>query len=212
MANELEKNINFEEISSNPELVKQLKQVHALLKLNGSSNGNLNNEKNNKNVNNRVSNFSLNDTLKLLDDSDSSLVTNKRKFDSIKSNADIREVFTLVNGLSKNNSISSTKHDAELTFPPIVNKARIVNAFNRHAKVYKLPPNLSDKLNTLIVPLSRMASHFDDQNDEDEKNETRNIDFNKSSQVVPVSYQKKTNNLNENSKVKINYVKNLYYL
>ena len=192
--------INFEDVSSNPELIKQLKQVYALLKQNGGQNTN---QDRTKITANKANN---NETLNLLNEIDSG----KKKFDSIRSNADIREVFTIVNGLSKHNSIGSSERDAQLTFPPIANRGKAaLNSLSQSSKAYKLPAILSDhidKINTKIVPLSKLVSYFENQTNEEmlEANEAAHA----TKPPLPAfqfdSFKKKPNHADE--KPKYNFV------
>lgn len=104
-----------------------------------------------------------------------------KKSDSIRSNADIREVFSIVNGQShssKANSVNS--QNMELTFPPIAQRAKVLNSFNYISLLYKkkaikLPDKLSDKINTMIVPIEtekfandRSAGELDSRENEDD--------------------------------------------
>lgn len=216
MADELEKNIDFADISSNPELIMQLQQVYNIVKQNGSA---ISPKSSPKTSIQKLSNQSSTEANKKEDDKADTVESNGskktsgkklekvassekseritsnsidndndaeiephvptdtdmnsftilrdpkagnkqlKKSDSIRSNADIREVFSIVNGQShssKANSINS--QNMELTFPPIAQRAKILNSFNYISLLYKkkaikLPDKLSDKINTMIVPI-----------------------------------------------------------
>ena len=198
--------INFEDVSSNPELIKQLKQVYALLKQNSVKNTN---QDRTETTDTKIDKASNNETLNILNEVD----LGKKKFDSIRSNADIREVFTIVNGLSKHNSIGSSNRDAEMTFPPIANRGKAaLNSLTQSSKAYKLPAILSDhidKINTKIVPLSKLVSYFENQTNEELKSEEdANEAINTTKPPLPTfqfdSFKKKTNHMDE--KPKYNFV------
>lgn len=145
--------------------------------------------------NNSIASFN-NNSFTILND-------NKKRFDSIRSNADIREVFSIVNGLqSKNNSISSqkTNNNLEMTFPPIAQRAKVLNSFNYNLKRMKLPETLSDKINTLIVPINCDAQKFSGSGEDDDDVVTiTNSDSNKDTDSYQPDFSKK-------HRVKRNYV------
>lgn len=105
-----------------------------------------------------------------------------KRNDSLRSNADIREVFSIVNTMSKTNSINS--QNCELTFPPIANRVKMANSFNHISLLYnksrlipKLPDKLSDKINTLIVPIDNEAQKFSNSGDEEDKEDDDDDDI-----------------------------------
>ncbi len=153
MARELSENVNFDEISSNPELVKRLKELYKLVKTNGKRSDLK--DANEMNVKNKFS--LIQDSANSLQQSDKAEPVNYRprkmsvSFGSIKSNADIREVYTIVNNSPLNSEEAKHKRP---------NSIFDSSSKSGQAKVYKLPENLSNKINGLInVTLEGSGSH-----------------------------------------------------
>ena len=146
-----------------------------------------------------------------------------KRSNSIRSNADIREVFSIVNGLSRhssmNNTSASNRIDLEMTFPPLNhNRAKVILT---NKNIYQIPDTLTDKINTLITTFqssSKENIQYDNNNnrnnngdnDEDDDEEERkntltgNNDQEKSSQHD----SKRTNTFDR--KFKFNYVNFTY--
>ena len=202
MARELSENVNFDEITSNPELVKRLKSLYKLVKTNGTANENENdNDKVLKNKKPPLPEFSKNSISKKTDNcenNNANLLKPRRSsvtFASIKSNADIREVYSMINSMgSKNenennleNTVKSNKNNSLYSTKTLTNK------------IYKLPDNLSDKINDLMVPLQISEEN---KNDEEDSNELTI----KPGAEVTESFEEPDFNLEQVSKLKINYV------
>jgi hypothetical protein len=206
IARELSENVNFEEISSNPELVKRLKELYSLVKKNGSSSS-----ENKIKVDDELKSKkgeSNHDSLKLNQPRKSSPNTG-----SLKTNqADIREVFSIVNSMNSkqtkgDNSANLDEKDdlAELTIPRMTKSRRnsrvsqdnqiIYNGFSGVSKnatlntnKFKLPFTLSDKINTLMenklnIQKSKNSTLQDQNHTSDEGtnrkiNESSNLKFN----------------------------------
>ena len=222
IARELRENVNFEEISSNPELVKRLKELYSLV------------EKNGANLDNKTENSSPKLPLVNVRNADevNSLAPvpqprkNSQSIGSLRSAADIREVYSIVNSFNvnqKNNSMHSTGNNlAELTIPAgegdLVLKGYdgfngILKAYNnQNSKAYKLPATLSDKINTLMA----FARLPDEKEDSDENSEQNNSSGDQSNENNHNKYETLQNfkshsssqgqPFNENSKLKFNYV------
>ena len=147
MAKELKDNIDFDEDEKNSDY-KRLKDLYDLVKKNSSEN------KTNENNEPKVV-----DKPPLPDKE-----INLTRVNSIKSNADIREVFTIVNSIGNKNSIKSN-NTAELTIVPS----------NRLSRTIKIPINISDKINTLMVSLPNAVQQQESNDDESENNDNFNI-------------------------------------
>ena len=120
-----------------------------------------------------------------------------KKSDSIRSNADIREVFSIVNGFSQNSKTNSiNSQNMELTFPPIANRAKVLNSFNYISMLYKkkaikLPDKLSDKINTMIVPIE--TEKFDNNKDVAETDDNDDVVTKSNSNLnEPISVRSKS--------------------
>lgn len=143
-------NVDFSKYSDNSGLVKQLNDVY------GASN--------NQNVKSNTANTTTATTSYYFDKSKDSINNNSMR--STKSNANIREVYTMINSLKmkSNNdlsladkncqSLNSTENkNQQLPPKPYIKDKINTNATatpNTHKKVYELPPLLSDKINSLI--------------------------------------------------------------
>ena len=222
IARELRENVNFEEISSNPELVKRLKELYSLV------------EKNGANIDNKMENSSSKPALGNVRNADevNSLAPpvpqprkNSQSIGSLRSAADIREVYSIVNSFNvnqKNNSMQSTGNNlAELTIPAgegdLVLKGYdgfngIVRAHNNQNSkaTYKLPTTLSDKINTLMA-FARLPDEKEDSDENSEQNNSsgdQSNENNHNNKYETLQNFKSINssNLNENSKLKFNYV------
>jgi hypothetical protein len=210
IARELSENVNFEEISSNPDLVKRLKELYSLVKKNGSSNTE-NKIKDKDDSSKKVE--SNHDSLKLNQPRNTSLNTG-----SLKTNqADIREVFSIVNSMNSKkqtkgeNSTSLDEQDdlAELTIPRIKSRRNsrasqdnqiIYNGFSGVSKnatlnltKFRLPLTLSDKINTLMEnKLNMQKSKNSSLHDQNQESDESSCGIN--------------NQIKENSNIKFNYV------
>jgi hypothetical protein len=144
--------------------------------------------------------FSKNSISKKTDNGDKSNANLKPRrssvtFASIKSNADIREVYSMINSTgSKNenennleNTVKSNKNNSLYSTKTLTNK------------IYKLPDNLSDKINDLMVPLQISEEN---KNDEEDSNELTI----KPGAEVTESFDEPDFNLEQVSKLKLNYV------
>lgn len=175
IAKELQENINFDEISSNPELIQRLKELYDIVK---------------KNTNQEVKQNEIVVNKPPLPSQESSQKSPKqnpaeigirRNSMSIKSNADIREVYSIVNSMSKTNS-------AELTIIP-----------GRLTKTYKIPANLTDKINTLMVTLPNPNTNNNNINNDAKNKLAKSFDD-------AFDQTDEQNNFKANSKLKFNYV------
>jgi hypothetical protein len=153
MADELEKNINFDEVSSDPDLVKRLKEVYVQVKQNLSKTEEKPSIDTHSPVHTKPE--SPDPSMKLTSESNTLTIpgdTTLKRTNSIRSNADIREVFSIVNGLSRHSSMNNTtsnKIDLEMTFPPVNhNRAKVILT---NKNIYQIPNTLTDKINTLIT-------------------------------------------------------------
>ena len=145
-----------------------------------------------------------------------------KKSDSIRSNADIREVFSIVNGFSQNSKTNSiNSQNMELTFPPIANRAKVLNSFNYISMLYKkkaikLPDKLSDKINTMIVPIE--TEKFDNNKDVAETDDNddvvtkSNSNLNEPISVRSKSQLSKLNSISEKRLIHNNFVSYFLFL
>ena len=145
-----------------------------------------------------------------------------KKSDSIRSNADIREVFSIVNGFSQNSKTNSiNSQNMELTFPPIANRAKVLNSFNYISMLYKkkaikLPDKLSDKINTMIVPIE--TEKFDNNKDVAEADDNddvvtkSNSNLNEPISVRSKSQLSKLNSISEKRLIHNNFVSYFLFL
>ena len=79
-----------------------------------------------------------------------------------------------------------------MTFPPIANRAKVLNSFNYNLKRMKLPATLSDKINTLIVPINNEAQKFSGSGEDDDDVVTiTNSDSNKETDSYIPDFSKK---------------------
>jgi hypothetical protein len=200
MARELSENVNFDEITSNPELVKRLKSLYTLVKTNGNANEN-DDDKFKQLKKPPLPEFSKNSISKKSDtgDNNNNILLKPRKssvvFASIKSNADIREVYSMINTMGSKND----NENFESTVKSNKNNS-LYSTKTLNNKIYKLPDNLSDKLNDLMVPLQ---INEENKNEDEDSNELTI----KPGAEVTESFEEPNFNLDQVSKLKINYVR-----
>jgi hypothetical protein len=172
---ELEENFSPEEISSNPELVKRFKELYDIVKRNAHQNLSDKNQKNmvqkdaqaavehrppvanlnpNAKINNKKNKTNINDSNKN-EDLESTLKSNN----SLRSNVDIREVYSMVKTLTgKSNNDEKSDDDYEKIHEDedrdddedLDEKAHTLKK-NDYSK-FRLPSSLCDKINTLVTP------------------------------------------------------------
>ncbi len=188
MAQELENNINFDAVSSDPELIKRLKQVYAQVKENLTKQDEESeelDEPKRKELEPVLEVNSLNSTISTVKFPSENNTLIKRN-NSIRSNVDIREVFSIVNNggvMSKHSSIN-TKNDLEMTFPPSTNynKSKVILTASKN--IYQIPSNLSDKINIIVTTFQNNSeNNVCEKKEEDEKVEENNLDNEKFSKL-----------------------------
>lgn len=198
LANELE---NFDAVTNDPNLARRIKEIYEQVKQNINADVKQEaktEETSLKKDDSKTASLSSTLTAKLPSENNTltQIESTLKKNNSIKSNADIREVFQIVSGLNKYNSFTSNPtsnlNNLEMTFPPVNHhRAKVILSKN----IYQIPSNLSDKINTLITS-NFQANSRDNFNLGDEKvNENNDA----------------SNSLKEN-KPKYNYVISLHNL
>jgi len=109
----------------------------------------------------------------------------------------------------------------ELTFPPIANRAKVLNSFNYISMLYKkkaikLPDKLSDKINTMIVPIE--TEKFDNNKDVAETDDNddvvtkSNSNLNEPISVRSKSQLSKLNSISEKRLIHNNFVSYFLFL
>ena len=138
--------VNFDELTSNPELAQKLRNVYQLVKENTSSQIEPPKVKPRQSESLRAESAVAEREPRVARSESLRADTNWRN--SIRSNADIREIFSIVSGVSRNESFVDP---AELTFPPTSRPAQNT----QNSRPYKIPTALSEKINTLILPFQK---------------------------------------------------------
>ena len=157
---ELDGNFNFEEISSNPDLVKRFKELYDLVKNNINSTSESEAvRKNSLTINKRPplpSNYFKPNNRGKSESLKEAAYTNTgiNSQSSLKSNADIREVYAIVNSFGKNlsfnknakNSYKNRNNNDELSDDTLTKESP-------NQSIYKIPPSLSKKIKKMVTPL-----------------------------------------------------------
>jgi hypothetical protein len=199
MERELNENFNFEEISSNPDLVKRFKQLYDLVKKNSSSESEKEKTVSSKSFN------SLTDKRPPLPNSIPKLTVNqdKVKSESISNPSGIREIYSIVNSFSRTLSFNNQNFE---DFKQASSSGADSNetTLGRDENIYRIPLSLSDKINTIVTPLLRT-----EENGNDEAGSTLTSDKKPNKFASFINEQERVNEFELSSKLKVNKVNKL---
>lgn len=158
---ELDENIKFSQISSDPEMIKQLKEIHDRIQKSKQPVDDEDTEPR------QVSSLSKRTN---------SRQGSERAENSIKSGADIREIYELIESFGQRNSVkhNDNNNDIDRYTPEMTIYPTRRNSQSK--KSYKIPVSLSNKINTLLVSTFQQDQPIeDDINEESLKNYTVSI-------------------------------------
>ena len=174
-----ELNINFDELTSNPELIKRLRNMYVYVKESSSALPEIKSTPPKVKPREKISG---NESLKMASPSDKDSHTGPSESfrtdwetsrrNSVRSQADIREIFSKVGGVSRSNSVTE-RDPAEMTFPPPAGRFSTQNSSN--SRTIKIPAALTEKINTLMFPF---------QSNENPVNESKLNSFNDDTKTV----------------------------
>jgi hypothetical protein len=154
MERELNENFNFEEISSNPDLVKRFKQLYDLVKKNSNSSESGSEKAQDQTVSSKSSN-SLTDKRPPLPATIPKLTVNQEKVksESVTNPTGIREIFSIVNSFSRTLSFNNQNFEDYKKSSHRSGSDLNERTLTRDENIYHIPPSLSDKINTIVTPL-----------------------------------------------------------